>query len=149
MDRKIDFFDRIGALIPGYEGYKQREGRRECDRKLRLKIADYLSSVENSLIDNNEKFLPNNILEIEMVRKKTEILKGKIRYASYGASSLFEDSKISNEQLDIIYKLDLSLLDIVEKMRNEVDNANIQNFKVLLEKLETQVQIRNQFLNLS
>ena len=31
MQRTKNIFDKIGSLIPGYRGYAERDGRRNCD----------------------------------------------------------------------------------------------------------------------
>jgi hypothetical protein len=46
MDRVKNIFDRIGSLIPGYSGYADREGRRNCDKVLRDSIVVKLIEVE-------------------------------------------------------------------------------------------------------
>ena len=52
MDRKVNILDKIGALIPGYSGYAERDGRRNCDKILRESIANQLISS----IDLTNKF---------------------------------------------------------------------------------------------
>ena len=46
MDRLKNVFDKIGSLIPGYKGYAERDGRRNCDKILRDSISAQLSECE-------------------------------------------------------------------------------------------------------
>ena len=45
MKRSPNIFEKIGTLIPGYKGYQEREGGRECDRQLCEQIAGRLTSI--------------------------------------------------------------------------------------------------------
>jgi len=49
MDRIKNVFDKIGSLIPGYKGYAEREGRRNCDKILRDSIVTQLIECEKIL----------------------------------------------------------------------------------------------------
>ena len=57
MDRKKNIFDKIGSLIPGYMGYAEREGRRNCDKILRNEIVSKLSEIEKILYEQMRKAL--------------------------------------------------------------------------------------------
>lgn len=85
MKRTTNIFDKIGTLIPGYRGYQEREGRRECDRQLREQIADKLSEIEKkiyALIGDAEL---SELAEIEKNRKKINNVKDLIKFSPYGA----------------------------------------------------------------
>ena len=43
MKRSKSIFDKIGALIPGYRGYAERDSRRNCDKLIRNQISEKLS----------------------------------------------------------------------------------------------------------
>jgi len=125
MERKTNIFDKIGTIIPGYNGYQEREGRRECDRQLREQIADKLSEIEkkfSNLVDNAEF---SELSEIEKNRKKINNLRDLIKYSSYGASSFFADSSIKEQELADIYQMDLDVLDSVEKIESDIEINNI------------------------
>ena len=49
MDRKKNIIDKIASLIPGYKGYAERDGRRNCDRVLRDSITNCLLEVEKKI----------------------------------------------------------------------------------------------------
>lgn len=146
MKRTTTIFDKIGTLIPGYRGYQEREGRRECDRQLREQIADILYEIEkkvSALIDNAEL---SELAEIEKNRKKLNNLKDLIKYSPYGASSFFSDSVIKESELEEIYQIDLDVLNSVEKLESEVHSNKASELKDLIQKTEDTINKRNQYL---
>jgi hypothetical protein len=44
-------FEKIGAFIPGYKGYSEKEGRKDTDKLLRLEIAKHLDRLKE-IINN-------------------------------------------------------------------------------------------------
>ena len=146
MNRKINIFDKIGTLIPGYKGYQERDSRRECDRQLREQIADKLSETEkiiNSLIEVSEL---SELVEIENTRKKINNLKDLIRYSPYGASAFFSDSVIKNDELENIYQMDLDIFDATDNLQEGLKTKNSENVKQHLQSLEDSINKRNQYL---
>lgn len=146
MKRTTNIFDKIGTLIPGYRGYQEREGRRECDRQLREQIADKLSEIEkkiSALIDNAEL---SELIEIEKNRKKINNLKDLIKYSPYGASAFFSDSTIKESELEVIYQMDLDVLNTVEKLESDIEANYLSDLKATIQKTEESINKRNQYL---
>jgi|LauGreSBDMM110SN_4_FD.fasta_scaffold825675_1 hypothetical protein len=50
MERKINLFDKIGNLIPGYKGYVIRDEKRNTDKKFRDELVSKLNQSEEYLI---------------------------------------------------------------------------------------------------
>jgi hypothetical protein len=146
MKRKLNIFDKIGTLIPGYKGYQEREGRRECDRQLKEQIADKLTLVEkdiNSLMANIEF---ENLSEIEKIRKKVNNLNGLIKYSPYGASAFFSDSVIKETELENIYQHDLNILDATNELTESAKSKDVNSIRNKIELLEKTITERNQYL---
>jgi len=98
MDRKKNIVDKIASLIPGYKGYAERDGRRNCDSVLRDSIANCLLEVEKKIdlimfeaLSNKDKV---KLRSLEIMRKKVNTLSSKIKYAPYGATAFFRTSKL-------------------------------------------------------
>ena len=53
-----NIFEKLGALIPGYKGYSEREGRRDTDKILRNHIAESLQQNIPLLHKWNKAFFP-------------------------------------------------------------------------------------------
>ena len=146
MKRTTNIFDKIGTLVPGYKGYQEREGRRECDRQLREQIADKLSEIEKKINNQIENAELSELAEIEKNRKKINNLKDLIKYSPYGASAFFTDKAIKETELEEIYQMDLDVLDSVEKLESDIETDNISNLKVSIQKTEESINKRNQYL---
>jgi hypothetical protein len=146
MKRKKNIFDKIGSLIPGYRGYQERESRRECDRQLREEIASKLSLIENKISLKIADASMSDLMGIEKCRKKINNLKDMIRYSPYGASSIFSNSEIKEEQLETIYQLDLDVLDTVDSIEMNVHSDNLSDLELLIEQTSNAISKRNQYL---
>ena len=126
-------------------GYGLEEGL-QADRQLREQIADKLSEIEKKIsaeIDNAEL---SELAEIEKNRKKLNNLKDLIKYSPYGASAFFSDSAIKESELEGIYKMDLDVLDSVEKLESDIETYNISDIKISIQKTEESINKRNQYL---
>jgi len=146
MKRATNIFDKIGTLIPGYKGYQERDSRRECDRQLKEKISSKLSDTEktiDSLIENTEL---SKLSEIEKIRKKINNLKDLIKYAPYGASALFSDTSIKNDELENIYQIDMDILEYTENLQKTTSLNNFEEIKTDINSLESLIKKRNQYL---
>ena len=118
--RSVNILDKIGTLIPGYNGYKDRDSRKNCEKKFRVALSEKLNNYENLIIEKiNSCIQESNLIEMrkyEALRKKLNTLSHKILYTSYGANAFFSDQKIKEDELDQIYKYDLDISDRIEKL---------------------------------
>jgi len=146
MERETNIFDKIGTLIPGYRGYQEREGRRECDRQLRELISDKLTYIERNIGLYSENIPFERLSEIENTRKKIKNLKDLIRYSPYGASAFFSDSVIKEAELEDIYQHDLDMLDAAIELEKLTKMKDLDSIKVKIEILENKIIERNQYL---
>jgi|GEM_PF-1777496 len=113
--RNKSLLDRIGTLVPGFDGYAKRDDQRRSDKLLRTQIAEtllktvsYLEKYMKSLV--REKKV-SEFAEFEEIRKAYSTISDKILLASYGASSLFDAEQIKEDELREIYTMDEQLLD--------------------------------------
>lgn len=147
--RKINVFDKIGTLIPGYQGYADRDSRKNCDKKLRVHLSDRLNQFEdstiNKIVDSVNKSNLENLTGLETIRKIANNLSSKIIYAPYGSNSFFSNQKIHAKELDKIYKFDL---DISEKIELLFPNEAINDKEVIniINSIEDILINRNNFI---
>jgi len=128
------FLERIKRIIPGYDGYVNRDNSRELDLQLRNTLAKEL--------DNNKTKLKNTVLNlsklgklfetegIDRLEKKLEASSAKFRSAARGYSGAFDVTKIKEEKLNQIYEFDSSMLDEVNEIGNlctELENNSGAN----------------------
>jgi hypothetical protein len=151
MDRVKNIFDKIGALIPGYRGYADRDGRRNCDKILRDSISIQLSECEKIInaqmydaLKIKDKLKMN---ELEEVRKETNTLMSKIKFAPYGATSFFSDNQIKEEELFSIYQHDFELSDSVNQFFESLSSSDISFSKSQLKICSNILQKRNNYIN--
>ena len=150
MDRKKNIFDKIGALIPGYRGYSEREGSRQCDKLLREQVVSMLEQCEkavNTLIDENIKSRnPEKTKIFEDVRKRLNTLTAKIKFSPYGASAFFRNSQIKESELAQIYKKDLEILERASSFKQVLTDNNSKDINLPIEEIGELLDARNQFI---
>lgn len=147
-------------MLPGYQGYVEREGRRQTDKILREEISSILGLIEKAL---NRKIL--NEIEVknkelvsyfDTILKKIGLLQAKIKFAPYGESSFFSDNQIKEDELREIYIMDSRIKEEADSLfnifyNNELSqNNNIEKLKASIEEkintLEILLEKRNNFI---
>jgi hypothetical protein len=78
MERKKNFFDFIGKLLPGYKGYVIREEKRNTDKKLRDELAKRIENAKLSIIDFQQELVKKDEITIcqewDLLRKLIDTL---------------------------------------------------------------------------
>lgn len=117
MERKINFFDKIGNLIPGYKGYIIRDKKRNTDKKFRDELVSRLNQSEEFIIRYQKDLMKSddvtNLTLWEQSRKALNTISTKIKYSTYGESSFFSEKQLKEDELDAIYNIDLELAEKV------------------------------------
>ena len=151
MDRKKNIFDKIGSLIPGYRGYAEREGRRNCDKILREGIVAKLAEAEKILYEKMSEALKRKgkelMKDIEEVRKQVNTFSSKVKFAPYGATTFFTDGQIKEDELFNIYQIDLDLAGSIENLSNHVGTSPLSEIKELLKTSQEILSKRNSYIN--
>lgn len=117
MERKINLFDKIGNLIPGYKGYVIRDEKRNTDKKFRDELVSRLNQSEEFIIRYQKDLIKSddvtNLTLWEQSRKALNTINTKIKHSSYGESSFFSEKQLKEDELDTIYNIDLELAEKV------------------------------------
>jgi hypothetical protein len=123
---KESFFEKIKRIIPGYDGYVNRDNSRELDTLLRNQLAMRLehnrAKIRNTIANyskNNRLFLATDIDKIE---KKNDTAIAKFRSAARGYSGAFDVVKIKDEKLEKLYEFDNYLMTNVDEIGTLIDN---------------------------
>lgn len=150
MKRSKNIFDKIGSLIPGYRGYAERDGRRNCDKLLRNKISEEIIKCETSLNTRLKTEVKCNNLDslqdLEECRQKLNTLSDKIKYAPYGESSFFGESQIKEGELQEIYQLDHDILLSTNKFLDDIPDSEIADILLFIDSLTLMLEDRNNFI---
>ena len=150
MERTVNILDKIGSLIPGYRGYAERDGRRNCDKQLRSILSSKLIECENTLVNRINEAITNSdkplMRKIEVCRKLINTTQSKINYAPYGESGFFSDQQIKEDELMKIYHFDLDMAEVVCEIENIILEHNIESIMKKLSELDNILRSRNQFI---
>jgi hypothetical protein len=122
-----NLIEKIGAAIPGFKGYADRNSRRDADKLLRETVAgrfeqqwSRISGIQRDVINQGSIELVDD-LEAAVVKIRT--LVDRVRTASYGYAGFFDAVKINEPELAQLYQFDASLLDRAVQMAAAVDNV--------------------------
>ena len=139
------FLENLAYLVPGYQGYKEKERRREEDSRFRGLLLRRLTGIRGSIIDLLAKLAEGphdaEVDEVEARAKTLDSLADAIRYAPYGFSGFFDAAEVAEEKLDRILEVDLLLfedLHTIEEilLRNEPVSMRRSAFQGYLDQLD-------------
>ncbi|MBI5403072.1 MAG: hypothetical protein HY959_06700 [Ignavibacteriae bacterium] len=123
---KESFLEKIKRIIPGYDGYVNRDNSRELDTQLRNQLALKLEQNRSKIRETVSNYSKNGRLfqasDMEKIEKKNDTAIAKFRSAARGYSGAFDVVKIKDEKLEQIYNFDVSLLGSVEEISAMFDN---------------------------
>jgi hypothetical protein len=134
---KESFLEKIARIIPGYDGYVNRDNSRELDTLVRGTLAQHLDAnktkLKNTVSNLNEK---GKLLEaggLDKVDKKLENAIGKFKSAARGYSGAFDVVKIKEEKLNQLYAFDENLFDEVNEIStlfNQLEENSKSNIDI-------------------
>jgi hypothetical protein len=112
--------EQIASAIPGFQGYRDRELRRDADRLEREHLADRLETCKKGLNETAAALTRSGSLDgindVETARKRLDKLIARIRHADRGYSGFFDPVKVDEAALARVYEFDLSLVSGVEEI---------------------------------
>lgn len=123
---KESFFEKIKRIIPGYDGYVDRDNSRELDTLLRNQLAMKLEHNRKKVREVISNYSKNNRLflatDIDKIEKKNDTAIAKFRSAARGYCGAFDVVKVMNDKLERLYEYDLNLVTSVEEVGALFDN---------------------------
>jgi len=121
-----DFIKKILSKLPGFQGYIEREDRRNADKLLRESIAERfeklwrrISSLQKEAVSRGEI---EKIDDLESSAIKLRQFIDRVKTASYGYAGFFDVIKVKTEELNAIYQYDLQMLELEDEISRAVDN---------------------------
>jgi hypothetical protein len=131
MNDQRNWLEKLGDKIPGYSGYVDKERRRDIDKMHREHLANRLRALKTPLMEIMKELSNTGRLfetgPVDTAIKKIDKVENRIRFASYGYAGFFDTVKIQETQLDAIYQFDLALVEQVDKLEAEVNEAKAQS----------------------
>ncbi len=120
-----NLLEELGAKIPGFRGYLDRELRRDVDKMQRDWLANQVDRARFALNGTIRAWTKAGRLDVlstaGSVEKALDRLANRIRHADYGASGFFDVVKIRDAELEKIYAFDLALSETVEYLALQIE----------------------------
>ena len=121
-----NFLEKFADKVPGLSGYRAKEDRRATDKRLREYLASRLDKVKDR-IESVKLDLTNQgnlaaLSGVGTVERKLQTAADTLRFATYGYSGFFDQVKVKEEQLDLLYAHDMKIADAVEAMEKSVSS---------------------------
>ena len=121
-----NLLERLGAKIPGFKGYLDRELRREVDKMQRDWLAEHLDRVRAAVQDRVRDWSRSgNLANLDLassIDKRLDRVANRVRHADYGYSGFFDAVKIFEEELERLYAFDLALMGSVETLAQRAED---------------------------
>ena len=122
-----DPFKKILSYIPGFQGYVERQSRRDADKILRDTVANRfeaqwqrISALQKDLINQGQIGLVD---DLESAAIQLRMFIDRVRRATRGYSGLFDAVKINEDELAQIYQYDATMLGLSEDVERAIDNV--------------------------
>ncbi len=135
MSKKTaEIFEKIGKLVPGYDGYLDREKARNADYQLRLfikrKLENFVDKIEKIKLRTSD----NEFMRLDTAQNNLKLFCIKISNQKYGYKALFDNEESSDENLKLILENDQRFIEIIESLKDsEVDYLSIENLNERLD----------------
>lgn len=130
-----DVFDRVQQsrtgleklldFIPGWKGYQEQQNRREADKILRMALAQKLAvqrgRLEAAQVDLITAGRIDLVDDLGQAVTPLQTFIDRVRFATYGYSSVFDALKMKQEQLAQLYDFDLQMFGYVDRLSEAND----------------------------
>lgn len=107
--------ERITQLlsrVPGYDGYRSKENRRDEDKRVREATAEQLVAIVNDLTQKNAALVADrnltHVSRLERLVGQTRLLADRIRTATYGYGGIFTERSVDEFVLDQLRQFDVA-----------------------------------------
>jgi hypothetical protein len=121
----MDRITNILSSIPGYDGYRAKENRRETDKRVRYRISAQLSdlarTIEQVATDLANKRDIQAVGPVDSAAKAVRHLQNLVSTATYGYGGLYSDRNVDEVALEQLNQFDADLLTRVETLAPEVE----------------------------
>jgi hypothetical protein len=119
-----NLLERLGAKIPGYRGFQDRELRRDVDKLQREHLAAELGRLKALLSNRARDYTDAGQLAalaaFGRLDRQLDGLQQTIRFSDYGASGLFDPVKINEPELERLYAFDLGVVEDVAAVEQAI-----------------------------
>jgi len=156
--------ERITQLlsrVPGYDGYRSKENRRDEDKRVREAAADQLVTIVKDLTQKNAVLVADrnltNVSRLERLVSQTRLLADRIRTATYGYGGIFTERSVDEFALDQLRQFDVAFQAEIEALQGaaraivsgtpQPDESEFSTFEMELGRLATLFDGRTQVID--
>jgi len=145
----MDIFKKLGTKIPGFNGYIERQARRDSDKLLRDLIFKRFRELEGRVSALQRDFIKHGDIQqvddLEAVAIKLRTFADKVRTAPRGYSGLFDAVNKNEAELQRLYEFDAALLELADEVDRSIDNVETSvgtdGLPAAIRHLETSAQL--------
>jgi hypothetical protein len=117
--------EKLAAIIPGYQGYKEKEQRREADKLLRMHLArgfeEQRRRINEIQLQLTDKGRLASVVTLERAMLRLQLLIDRLKTASYGYAGWFDAIKVEEKELDALYAFDSALTENLGQVTRIID----------------------------
>lgn len=122
-----DPFKKLASVIPGFNGYVERQTRRDADKLLRDTVARRFDEQWKRTSRLQEDMVGSGMIayvdDMEKAAIQLRTFVDRISTAPRGYSGLFDAVKINEKELEAIYQFDAAFFDLAEQVGRANDNV--------------------------
>ncbi len=124
---QVDPFKKLVGFIPGFNGYIERQNRRDADKVLRDTVArrfeEQWKRASNLQVEMVNGGMIALLDDMEKAALQLRTFIDKITTAPRGYSGMFDAVKINEAELEAIYQFDAAFFDLAEQVARALDNV--------------------------
>jgi hypothetical protein len=139
-DKPDSFLHKIAGIIPGFNGYMERERRRDADKLLRTYLANQYANARARLTRVQQGMVRGRnldyIAEVDRIAGVLQRFIDRLNTATYGYTGLFDPVKIEETELDQLYAFDMALTAGVDQVSTAVSGLESAALDTASEKSE-------------
>ncbi len=124
--RSMGNVEKAVTGLPGVEGYREKEMRRDADKQVREDLARKLEEQRRRLTDLQSQLLSAGGLlymsDMERVATRLQTLIDRIRTASYGYAGFFDLQRVKEPELERLAAFDRALFEQLGPLDEAVGN---------------------------
>ena len=118
-----NWLEKIADAIPGLRSYRSHEHRRDTDKRLRDFIASRIDTMREKVDDIKLELTNEGKIEllddVDLATKKLRKVADSTRHASYGYTGVFDQVKMKDDELDLLFSYDIKILESISVLDDQ------------------------------
>jgi hypothetical protein len=127
VSSQVDPFKKLLGYIPGFNGYIERQNRRDADKILRDTVARRFEELWGRASNLQAELVNSGMIKyVDDMEKASIALRtfvDKITTAARGYSGMFDAVKINEKELEAIYQFDVAFFELGDQVSRGLDNV--------------------------